>query len=111
MPQLQDLSNEDLQRILLNSRYFKVEQDDVIDLRKSCSGENVSMLVTYGKLAFSKNIEVNEGQIWNVTEHVSLGVVLIPNVIQDTEFYILESYILDDLGIEMSGKELVLSQQ
>ena len=105
VPEMKDLSNEELQRFLHNSRYFKIDQDDVIDLRKYCEGDNVSLLVTFGRLAFSRHITVEDSMIWNITANQHHGVVVIPHAEKDTEFYIFESYILDDLEISINEPE------
>jgi AAA family ATP:ADP antiporter len=105
MEQLGMLSNEDLQRILLRSVYFQVETDDVTDLRKHCDGKEVSLIMIYGKLSFSGKEIVESGEIWDVTQNKKKGVVMIPHALADSEFYIVETYILRDLSIETFNKE------
>ncbi|MCF0056196.1 HEAT repeat domain-containing protein [Dyadobacter sp. CY356] len=109
MEQLGVLSNENLQRILLHSTYFNVEMDDVTDLRKFTNDREVSLIVTYGKLVFSGQNHVVSGDIWDITEHRKRGIVMIPNAMADSEFYIVETYILRDLSVEMQRKTAVVA--
>ncbi|OJV14538.1 MAG: hypothetical protein BGO21_17615 [Dyadobacter sp. 50-39] len=98
-PPLHHLLNGELQKILLNSAYFKEEANEVIDLRKHVNHNNMSVLVTYGKLLFSKAGIVQSGEILSVTEIRDAGSVMIPNVLEDSEFYIVENYLLQDLNV------------
>ncbi|KQS28074.1 MFS transporter [Dyadobacter sp. Leaf189] len=98
-PGLEKLLNGELQKILLNSEYFKEDEGEVIDLRKHTSRPDLSVLVTYGKLLFSKAGVIGAGEIRSVDELKALGVAMIPNVLEETEFYIVEDYLLKDLNI------------
>ncbi|TDE17512.1 HEAT repeat domain-containing protein [Dyadobacter psychrotolerans] len=109
MEQLTELSNEDLQRILLRSTYFNVESDDVTDLRKFTNDKEVSLIITYGDLVFSGHHHVEGGEIWDITEHKKKGIVMIPNALADSEFYIVETYILKDLSVETQRKQVALA--
>ncbi|CAG5069289.1 hypothetical protein DYBT9623_02025 [Dyadobacter sp. CECT 9623] len=93
------LLNGELQKILLNSEYFKAREGDVPDLRKATGRADISILVTYGKLLFSKAGIVSAGEIRSVNELKELGVAMIPNVLEETEFYIVEDYLLRDLRV------------
>jgi ATP:ADP antiporter, AAA family len=94
------LSNGSLQRILQNSIYFKAEAEDIIDLRKHISSSEMSLVVTYGSLFFSRIGSISAGEIWDVEEMKKAGAVMIPNVVEDTEFYLTENYVLRDLIIK-----------
>jgi|GEM_PF-2977330 len=94
------LSNGNLQRILLNSTYFKADADDIIDLRKHIGTSEMSLIVTYGSLFFSKIGSITAGEIWDINEMKGEGAVMIPNVVEDSEFYLTENYILRDLNIK-----------
>ena len=107
MDQLSHLSNENLQRILLHSTYFKEDEGDVKDLRKFTDGKEVSLILVYGELQFSKSEKVSSNEIWNITEKKKEGIVMIPHMLADSEFYILETYILRDLSIESMTQEAV----
>lgn len=98
-PPLSKLLNGELQKVLLNSTYFKEDGDEVIDLRKHVKHEDVSVLVTYGKLLFSKAGFVQGGEIISVAEIREAGSVMIPNVLEETEFYIVENFLLQDLNV------------
>ncbi|MCF2490994.1 HEAT repeat domain-containing protein [Dyadobacter sp. CY347] len=104
---LSGLLSGELQKILLTSAYFQEEAGDVIDLRKHLSDGDVSILVTYGKLFFSKIGALEAGSIRNVAELSKLGVVMIPNVLEDTEFYIIENFLLKDLNVRQNVEESV----
>ena len=109
MDQLSELSNDELQRILLLSTYFNVENDDVTDLRKFTNDKEVSLIVTYGNLIFSGRHHVMGGQIWDITENKKRGTVMIPNALADSEFYIVETYILKDLSVVMHKDQAVMA--
>jgi len=99
------LSNEDLQRILLRSVYIQVDADDVKDLRKFTEGKEVSLIMTYGELQFSGMERVSSGEIWDITKNRKKGIVMIPHALLDSEFYIVETYILRDLSIESYSRQ------
>jgi len=107
MKQLSHLSNENLQRILLHSAYFREDEGDVKDLRRFTEGKEVSLILVYGELQFSKSETVGSNQIWDITEKKKEGIVMIPHTLADSEFYILETYILRDLLIESLSQEAV----
>jgi ATP:ADP antiporter, AAA family len=95
----QYLSNDNLQRVLLRSEYFTMEDGDIKDLRKFIADRDVSLIVTHGKLQFSGRVIVEGQQLWNAATNKKEGIVMIPTALEDTEFYITENYILQDLGI------------
>ena len=107
MKQLGHLSNENLQRILLHSTYFREDEGDIKDLRKYTEGKEVSLILVYGQLQFSKLEIVGSNEIWDITEKKKQGVVMIPHALADSEFYILETYILRDLLIESLSQEAI----
>ncbi|MCE6990063.1 MFS transporter [Dyadobacter sp. CY323] len=107
---LSKLLNGELQKILLNSAYFQEEEGEVIDLRKYTNNADVSLLITYGKLFFSKIGGIEAGEIRNVVELKNQGVVMIPNVMENTEFYLIENYLLKDLNITHHVSEEAVSQ-
>lgn len=108
IPRLELLSNEDLQRILLRSVYIQVDADDVKDLRKFTEGKEVSLIMTYGELQFSGLERVSSGEIWDITKNRKKGIVMIPHALLDSEFYIVETYILRDLSIESYSRQAVV---
>ncbi|MCF2519637.1 HEAT repeat domain-containing protein [Dyadobacter sp. CY351] len=101
------LLSGELQKVLLTSAYFQEESGEVVDLRKHLSDGDVSILVTYGKLFFSKIGALEAGNIRNVAELTAMGVAMIPNVLEDTEFYIIENFLLKDLNIRQNVEESV----
>lgn len=101
------LLSGELQKILLTSAYFQEEGGEVIDLRKHLGDGDVSILVTYGKLFFSKIGVLEAGNIRNVTELTKMGVAMIPNVLEDTEFYVVENFLLKDLNITQNVEESI----
>lgn len=101
------LLSGELQKILLTSAYFQEEAGDIIDLRKHLGDGDVSILVTYGKLSFSKIGTLEGGTITRVSEMSKRGVAMIPNVLEDTEFYIIENFLLKDLNIRQNVDESV----
>lgn len=106
---LSSLSNGKLQKILLNSVYFNAEAMDVIDLRKHTGKADMSLIVTYGNLFFSKIGSVGAGEIWDIGEMKDLGVVMIPNALENTEFYLSENYLLQDLDIKAKRTEVLMT--
>lgn len=103
---LSELGHEDLQRIFLGSTYFNIENGGITDLRKFTGEKDVTLIVTQGSLVFSGH-HIAAGEIWDITEHENDGIVMIPNVSDDSEFYITDSYILKDLSIEMQTRPSV----
>ncbi|MCF0040613.1 MFS transporter [Dyadobacter fanqingshengii] len=101
------LLSGELQKILLTSAYFQEKAGEVIDLRKHLGDGDVSILVTYGKLYFSKIGALEAGNIRNVAELIDMGVAMIPNALEDTEFYIIENFLLKDLNIRQNVVESV----
>jgi AAA family ATP:ADP antiporter len=107
MKSLENLDNGELQRILHNSLYFKEDGDEIKDLRKYTGDTDSSMLVVYGTLTFSKIGAVGAGEIRDISEMKQAGAVMIPTIIEDSEFYIVENYILQDLGLMSEIMETV----
>ncbi|NIJ53948.1 HEAT repeat domain-containing protein [Dyadobacter arcticus] len=102
---LSQLLNGELQKIQLNSAYFQDEEGEVIDLRKHTNAPDLSILITYGKLFFSKAGVIGAGELRTIEELKETGAAMIPNVLENTEFYIIENYLLRDLNITQNGTE------
>jgi hypothetical protein len=99
-PGLEKLLNGELQKILLNAAYFQKDEGEIVDLRKHTTAPDLSLLVTYGKLLFSKIGTVGAGEIRSINALKEMGAAMIPNMLEDTEFYIVEDYLLRDLNIK-----------
>jgi AAA family ATP:ADP antiporter len=104
---LENLDNGELQRILHNSLYFKEDGDVIKDLRKFTNDSDSSLLVVYGSLNFSKIGTLVSGDIRDIRDMKKAGAVMIPTILEDSEFYIVENYILQDLGLMSEIMETV----
>lgn len=98
-PGLGRLLNGELQKVLLNSEYFKEEEGKTIDLQNAAGRADMSILVTYGKLLFPKAGIVGAGEIRRVNDLKQMDAAMTANVVESAEFYIVADYLLNELKI------------
>lgn len=90
-------SNEEIQRILLQSTYNNIIDNQYVVLDSCLSKKGVSIIVTTGSLLLTSSNIISAGEVMNLSEFQKDGGEFKVTAIGTTEFYLIENYHLKDL--------------